>query len=915
MGFSDLLLRLRALRSRDRAEGDLDDELKFHLEMEARKKRLDGLPEADARHLAHAEFGGVAQVQEQCRDIRGLTFLENLGRDIRYGWRVLRKTPVFTAVAVLSLAIGIGANTAIFSLVDTVLLRLLPVRSPEQLVVLKWSANRGPRGLKSAFSFNDGEGRFRTNVFSWSIFTDLRARSQTLAGVFAFAPLPQVNVAANGEARMTGGMLVSGNYFSALGVGTVLGRPIVDDDDTVDGAPAAVISYRFWERAFGLDPAAAGKTIYINRVPFTVVGVTPRAYFGVSAGGFILTPEINITIPIRARNRLGWNAQRRIEWYGSDLFWVQAMGRLKPGADPRASQAELSAILGAGMPAVVARDQKAGVPRVEIIPGGQGLDFLRRDFHEPLLILMAVVGMVLLMTCANLAGMLLARATARRKEIAVRLAMGAGRLRLVRQLLIEGALLSAGGAVAGLLLAGWSVRALLALLATGMHGVAFEVRPDARILGFTAGISVLTTVLFALAPALGATRQDVASGLKADTPLAAASHRFRPVRALLAVQIAVALVLLVGATLFTRSLANLRSIPLGFNPQKLVLFGVTPGANGYDETRGNRLYSNLLDRLKRIPGVTGATLSVQTPLSGYSSNDGIRIAGDDSPRGRNADLNFVGPDFLEVLQIPVILGRGIDQRDTATAPRVAVISETAARDYFGGSSPVGQKFRWVSEPDWEVEVVGVVKDAKYDRLTRARADVVYVPYTQFYNGWLQEMYFELRTAGDPAAVISAARAAVRELDRMLPLVDVKTMEGQIDEALAQQRLFASLVSLFGTITLVLACVGLYGLVSYSVASRTREIGVRMALGADRFAVLRMVIGQVAVTTALGLLAGIPATRALTRFVESQLYGIHAGDVLSLAIAAAAVLLVAMLAAFIPARRAMRIDPVRALRWE
>jgi len=914
MGFHDFRLRLRALRSRRRAERDLDDELKFHLEMEARKKRIEGLPDAEARLQAKAEFGGVAQVREECRDIRGLTFLENLGRDIRYGWRVLSKTPVFTAVAVLSLAMGIGGNTAIFSLVDTVLLRMLPVRSPEQLVVLKWSANRAPRGLSTSFSFNDGEGRFRTNVFSWTIFSGLRARNQSLAEVFAYSPLSRLNVTANGEARMAGGMLVSGNYFSSLGVGTVLGRPIVDDNDTVDGASAAVISYRFWERAFGLDPAAIGKTIYVNRVPFTVAGVTPRAYFGVSASGFALTPEIDITVPIRARDRLEWNAQHPIEWFTGDIFWVQAMGRLKPGVDPRAAQAELSAILAAGMPAVVARDQRAGVPHVELIPGGQGLDFLRKDFHEPLLILMAVAGMVLLMTCANLAGMLLARATARRKEIAVRLALGAGRLRLVRQLLIEGALLSAGGAVAGLVLANWGVRALLAILATGFHAVAFEVRPDARILAFTAGISLLTTVLFALAPALGATRQDVASGLKADTPLTAASHRFWPVRALLAVQIAVALVLLVGATLFTRSLANLRSIPLGFNPQKLVLFGLTPGANGYDEVRGNQLYTNLLDRLKRIPGVTGATLSAQTPLSGWSSNDGIRVAGDDSPRGRNADLNFVGPSLLEVLQIPLVLGRSIDQRDTATAPKVAVVSETAAREYFGGSSPVGQKFRWASQPDWEVEVVGVVKDAKYDRLKNAPTEVVYIPYTQRYRGWLEAMNFELRTAGDPAAVIAAARSAVREFDRMLPLVDVKTMEGQIDEALAQQRLFASLVSLFGTITLLLACVGLYGLVSYSVASRTREIGVRMALGADRLAVLRMVAGQVAVTTALGLLAGIPATRALTRLVESQLYGIHAGDMLSLAMAAAAVL-VAMLAAFLPARRAMRIDPVRALRWE
>jgi predicted permease len=522
--------------------------------------------------------------------------------------------------------------------------------------------------------------------------------------------------------------------------------------------------------------------------------------------------------------------------------------------------------------------------------------------------------MVLLMSCANLAGMLLARAASRRKEIAVRLSLGAGRLRLVRQLLIEGALLSAGGALAGLVLAFWGVRALLAMLARGLYGIAFEVRPDARLLAFTGAVSLLTTLLFGLAPALRATRQDLASEVKADTPLTG-GHGFRSVGALLAVQIAVALILLAGATLFTRSLANLRAIPLGLNPQKLVMFGLTPGANGYDESRGNRLYSNLLDRLKRIPGVTGVTLSVQTPLSGLSWTDRVRIDGGDSPNGQTLNLNFVGPEFFEVMQIPILLGRGIDRRDSATSPKVAVISESTAREFFGTGSPLGRKFRWSEQPALEVEVVGVVKDAKYDHLQKKLGAVGYIPYQQNRNGWSAQVEYELRTAGDPVTVIGAAHAAVGEFDRMLPLLEVKTMEAQIDDALAQQRLFASLVSLFGTMTLVLACVGLYGLVSYSVASRTREIGVRMALGAGRMAVLRMLMGQVAVTTAAGLAVGLPAARALTRLIESQLYGIHANDALSLAVAAVAVVLVALLAAVIPARRAMRIDPLRALRYE
>jgi predicted permease len=917
MGWTDLWLRLRALARRRRAESELDEELNFHLEMEARKNRLAGMSEAQARRAARVEFGGLEQTREECRDARGIAFLQNMARDLSYGWRVLLKTPLFTAVAILSLAIGIGANTAIFSLVDTVLLRMLPVRSPEQLVILKWSASEPPGALYFYANSNrkDGQGRFQMNVFSWDVFAEVRGHSQTLSDTFGFSHLGRINVTANGEPRVAGGLLVSGNYFSGLGVSALLGRPIVADDDTVDGVPAAVVSYRFWERAFGLDRAVIGRTIYINRQPSVVVGVMPREFFGVSAGGFVATPEVDVTLPIRFRDRIDRGSRTPTPFFAPDRFWIQMMGRVGPSADERAVQAELTAMLTGNMPEAILRNPLTGAVRVEFEAGSQGLDYLRQRYRQPLLILMTVVGLTLLMACANLAGLLMARATARRKEITLRLALGAGRRRLVWQLLVEGALLSLGGAAAGLLLAFWGVDALLSMVSSGPVAITLQVRPDARILGFTAAISLLATLLFGLAPALRATRLNLADGMKEDTPLVRGNRRFGPVRTLVTAQIAVALLLLAGATLFARSLANLRAIPLGFNSKNVVLFGLAPGRSGYDEVRGNQLYEQVLERLNRMPRVIGASLSAYTPISGFVDTGEIQVEGGDSRKAAGTTINCIGPNFFDVMRIRLLLGRGIDQRDLGSASKVAVINEACARRYFGSGSPVGKRFRWRGEPNWGIQVVGLVKDAKYHQLRGDSPPTVYVPYTQSQGYWLQQANFEVRIAGDPAAAVAAIRAAVHEVDRTLPLSDVKTMEAQIDEALAQERLFASLVTLFGAITLVLACVGLYGLVSYSVAGRTHEIGVRMALGADRLGVLRMILSQVAVTTAAGLAVGVPATLALASVVQSQLYGVEAHDPFAILAAAAGVTAVALLAAFFPARRAMRIDPVRALRHE
>jgi predicted permease len=914
MGWTDLVLRLRALVTHNRVEGELDEELRFHMEMEARKHLAAGLSDEEARRSARVRFGGVEQVREECRDVRGLSFLENLARDLRYGTRVLRKTPGFAIIAVLSLAIGIGANTAVFSLVNTIMLRMLPVRSPEQLVVVTWGAH-ADLDLSSTWS-NMGaaaDGGWTRNVFSWPIFLEMRARSRNLADIIGFSPLGPVNLALHGQTLSTGAMVVSGNYFQALGVSTILGRPITDDDDTADGLPSAVISYRLWERAFGMDPSAIGKTLYVNGQPCVVIGVAPKAFFGVSAGGFMRAPNLDVMLPIRARRRLEGTGNHRFSWFGDDMFWIQAMGRLTPGSEP-AARSELAAIVAANLAESNRHELGAEVPRVYLNPGGQGLDTLRAAYHKPLLILLAVVGLTLLMACANLAGLLLARANARQREIMLRLAVGATRGRLVRQLLAEGALLSGAGTIAGLALAWWGVRALQALVAAGRSPIPVEVTPDARVFVFTAAVALVTTFLFALVPALRATRVDVAGGLKEDPSVSGGTHRFAAGGLLLAIQVAVALVLLAGATLFTRSLANLRSLPLGFNPHNVTLFDISPGKNGYDEVRGNQFYLRLCERLSQMRGVTAVSLSTERVLSGFVSDGSIRIEG--GPKEPvNSEFNFVGADFMPAMGIPVVLGRGIERRDLAATPRVAVINQALARDAFGGGSPLGRRFRWPFMDGDDVEVIGVVKDAKYARLRGDAPATLYVPYTQRPFGWPQEATFEVRGAGNQAEMTAAIRRAVTELDRMLPVTNLKTQEAQIDDSLAQERLFASLVSLFSAITLALACVGLYGSVAYMVTRRTRELGVRMALGANWFAVLRMLLGQVAITVGVGLAIGLPATWMLTRVIESQLYGIKAHDPVSMGVASLAVLLVAMIAALLPARRALRIDPLRALRYE
>ena len=839
-----------------------------------------------------------------------MSWLEGVRRDLRQGVRVLLKSPVFTGVAIASLAIGIGANTAVFSLVDTVLLRTLPVQHPEELVVLGWSAKEHPPDLSSSYSVSRGGGsygRWNTNVFSWPAFQSIRGNG-VFADAIGFSQMPRLTLTVRGESTVTNGLAVSGNYFRALGVAMAAGRPLQDDDDHEAGVPAAVISYGLWDRSFGADPGIIGKTVFLNRSPHMIVGVTRRGFFGVSVLGFFRAQSVDVMLPILARQRMDPLSGEIRSWLSPQLCWVQMMGRLKPGGTPAAAASQLAPLVLGALPdrtAAFLRDQAA---RVDLPSGAHGLDYGRSRFLDPFQVLAGVVLLTLLMACANLAGLLLARAMVRTREISIRLALGAGRRRLIRQLVTENALLAIAGSAGGLLLAWWGVHSLLAVTADGQFGIPIAPQLDGRVLGFTLASGVLATLLFGLAPAFRATRVDLARGMKA---VGTATGSFGGLRTLVAIQIAIALLLVVGATLAARTLSNLREIPLGFQARNLTVFTLDAGRNGYDEAQRSRLYANLLESFRRLPGVVSASASAEIPMSGFNSSTSVKPEG--SSERVSTRLNGISPGFFETLQIPVVAGRVFAEREMNGAA-IAVVNETAARRIFGTPLAVGRRFEWWNRASG-IEVVGVVKDAKYDRLKGDPPPTVYVPWTQLPWGKPASLGFTVLTAGREAATLAAIRRTVRDADAMLPLLDVKTMQRQIDEAVEQERLLAWLVSLFGGITLLLACVGLYGMMTYMINSRTREIGVRVALGAGRRAVIGLVARQVLVTVAAGLALGIPSAWVAGRFVESLLYGVKAHDGWSFVTAAGVVLAIASVAAFGPLRRALQIDPARTLRYE
>jgi len=919
------LRKLRWLTERRAREEGLREELQFHLDEEAEQRRGSGLSAEDARYAALRELGNLTQVQEDTRAVWGWTIVEQLGQDLRYAFRTMTANRLFTLLVVVSLGLGIGANTAIYSFVDAILLRSLPVSDPDSLVVLNWHA-RGKRvplmRSMSGSTWGDSTSGTTSGIFPFPAFELLRTKDSVFASVFAhyrYWQTRSVNVTIHGEADLASGWHVSGGYFRGLGIRPAAGRLIGEHDDR-PGAPAvAVVSYAFSQRRFGGPEDAAGQSILVDNLPFTVVGVAPREFFGVDPAA---APDVYL--PMHTLEYMGADKQfgfRSADYLDEHYYWVQIMGRLRPGVTLAQAQAALAPAFQQWVASTATNDgEKANLPALVVGHGARGLDNLRRQYSKPLYILLALVGLILALACANVAHLLLARASARRREMAVRLSIGAGRLRIVRQLLTESVLLASLGGVVGVFVALWGMRFLTLLLANGRPNFTLHAEMNWHVLTTAAALSLMTGVIFGLAPALQATRVDLISVLKATRadrlrPLVML-QRIRPGNLLVAFQIAVAVIMTVAAGLFVRTLLNLESVELGFDRHNVLLFQVDARKAGHQDPEIVDFYRDLRQRLSAIPGVRNATLSEDSLIG---AGTGLPIGVDDAPPRPETRILTVGPAFFGTMQIPIVTGRDFQESDRHGSTPVAVINEEFARANFGDQNPLGRHLILRrAEPGEplarDMEIVGVSRNARYGGLTTQIPPVVYIPYDQGYPLPAQ-MVYALRTWGHPLAYLDSVREIVRRADPRVPVAEVRTQVADIERTINQEITFARLCTAFAILALVVACVGVYGAVSYTATRRTGEIGIRMALGARRGGIVRMVLREVLVLAAVGLCAGLAVALATSRFVASLLYGLQPNDPVALALAAIILLSAVLAAGYLPARKASRIDPVTALRVE
>ena len=848
--------------------------------------------------------------------------------DLRYAVRMLVKYPAFVVVAVLTIAIGVGANTALFSVVDAVLLKKLPVKDPDQLVLFKasWHTEKfGPGGFNGTNKFDPETLMTVGTSFPLQTLTRFRQEQTVLSDVFAFAPV-DITLNAGGHAEVVSGQAVSGNYYSALGVPAHVGRTITVADDNAGATPVAVLNHRLWTTRFNSDPAIVGKQINLNNVAFTVAGVTPAGFVGTSDVG----STQDVTVPI------AWEPQINVErsyLRGAGIWWLRVMGRLKPGvtleqaqvamAEPfQASVLEHRAGRQARATQPLATIDPKDLPRLGVDSGSQGEMDLRRGLATPLRLLLGVVGVVLLIACANVANLLLARASARKKEIAVRLAMGASRARLIRQLLTESILLATAGGALGVLFALWIKNGLFVVTEWAGPGMsALEPSLDLRVLGFTLALSLLTGIAFGIMPALRATRLDLTPALKDAARGSSAMERSLLSKSLVVAQVSLAVLLLIGAGLLVRTLRNLQRVETGFNAHNLLLFSVDPSSIGYKDDRLAALYERMFARLEAVPGVQTVTFSRNALLSYSSNTSSVYLEGelgpDGKPRDSDTKIHTVRENFLPAMEIPLLMGRNLSAQDDARAQPVAVVNQAFVKAHFPNTNPIGKRFGYEPDKPAEIEIVGVARDAKY---TSQRAEIEPTVY-QSWRQWLKSMRFatvEVRTGGDPSAFVAGIREAMHEVDSNLPLTNVRTQIEQADKTLAMERVMAKLFSLFGLVAQLLAAIGLYGVMAYSVAQRTKEIGIRMALGADRARVLRMILQQGMVLTLIGVGVGLALAYVLTKYLESlteMLFGVEARDPWTFAAIGVLLIVVTLVACLVPARRATKVDPLVALRYE
>ncbi|MEK6299732.1 MAG: ABC transporter permease [Acidobacteriota bacterium] len=865
---------------------------------------------------------------------------DEMFQDIRYGVRMLLKSKGFTAVAVLSLALGIGANTALFSVVDAVLLKTLPVSEPERLVLFEWQAGSAFRtnGMRGYFS-QRAPGTRGASMFRYDIFEKLRDASAQapegpLTDFFAFAAIYELTAVVNDQAEIITGQAVTGGYHAGVGVQPLLGRTIAADDDDAAAAPVVVLSYKYWQERFGADPAAINQQLKLNQTLFTIIGVTPPAFMGTLQ----VDERPTVTVPLACEPLLLGERTGMAKAGKPGIWWLNLMGRLKPGATYEQARESLNATFQTAALEAMPPPRKDSEP-VQIDPqdyprlvaqsGSAGLMEGRKNYSATIYGLFVVVGLVLLIACANVANLLLARAALRGGEISLRLAVGAGRWRLIRQLLTESVLLAALGGAVGVLFAFWGKSALVAMAEPHTAFLPAGVDPSLnwRVLAFTIAVSLLTGILFGLVPAWRATSLDLSTALKQSNRHTGVVSRLS--KGLVVAQVALSLLLLVGAGLFIRTMHNLQRINLGFNQENLLLFALQPNHGGYKDERLVQFYQQLFERLDNLPGVSSATFGKVPLIAHYMYNTNVLLPGETEKSGAEHTTNrqMIRENYFSTMEIPLLRGRSFIGQDDARAPKVAVVNQTFGSKFFPDEDILG-KHVVDTETKRDVEIIGVVADTKYNSQRDDIEPLLYTP-------WLQEgpeigdMYFALRTSGEPAALVTAVSQAVHEMDSNLPVTAVMSQAALVQQSLGQERLYTWLLSFFGGLALLLAAIGLSGVLAYSVAQRTNEIGVRMALGAQTGNVLRLVVWQgmklVLVGLAVGSVSGYALTRLLAsqyfearawqRQVAEQLYGVTGTDPLTFAVIASLLTLVALAACWLPARKAAQVDPLTALRHE
>ncbi len=894
--------RLRNLFRKEQLDRDLQDELASHLEMHIADNLRSGMTPEEARRIALLTLGGLEQTKESVRDQRTFPFLESLLQDVRFALRMLRKSPAFTVVAILTISLGIGGNAAIFSLMQSVLSRPLPVHNPEELALLSSSEGYG----YSNFSF------------SYPMYRDLRGKNDVLSGLVARSGVP-MNLVFQGASERVRGELVSGDYFSVLGVRPWIGRLLDDaDDENQNASPVAVISYDFWKLRFGSDASIVNRKIILNDHSFIVIGVTPPGFYGTDLSNnpavqvpFKMTP-LFVPLPF---NRLQSRAYR----------WLTVMGRRKPDVPLAQAQASMEILFHQLRAAEVSQLSTGSAldherflrVQLKLTDGSRGFLHMQQQFRRPLFLLLAVTTIVLLILTANLANMLLARTVARKSETAVRLALGATQSRLLQQWLTESVITSFAGGAAGVIVAFWSKSALVAFLPADFQ-TNLQQPLNLGSFGFALGVAILMGLFIGLAPGLRASRSPLSDVMRGEAPsIVQGAYLFNLRSLLLALQVALCLPLLIGAGLFLHSLRNLRTMDPGFAKENILLANLDPSLNQYSPDRVRNLFNEILERVRSTPGVRSASLATYSPISGGWDTESVIVEGYQPRDGETMNPNAaaVSSDYFKTLGIPITSGREFSETDLATSPKVAVINESMAHYFFGDRNPLGKHIDTNDTPGAKptIEIVGVVRDAKYVNLKEHSRLHFYVPLSQIPH--LFDLTLHIKTVGDPIKSAELIRDQVHQVDPNLPLYEVKTLSTQIDESLTQDRLVSWLTSLFGFLATFLAAIGIYGVVAFTVLRRTREIGIRIALGATRQNVLWLILRQILAVVGVGTAIGLGLAIAMTKLLQSMLYELKPSDPITFSAAALVLFSSAALAAYLPARRATRVDPIIALRYE